>query len=122
MVQSLLVINSLLTVPFGVAALLAPAAVFAQFGVPLDAGGSLVARGYAATLIGYGTALWLLRRTPGTGISRPLLLSLVFFNGIEAVIQGAAGLEGLARPIIFANVALHGVVFAACLYAYFTRK
>ncbi|MGE0313385.1 MAG: hypothetical protein AB7P21_17380 [Lautropia sp.] len=121
MIKLLLIVNTLLTFPFGVAALAAPAEVFAQFGVKLDAGGSLVARGYAATLVGYGLALWLLRDAGEAKVTRPLLLSLVAFNAIEAIIQGLAGVQGIAMPIIFANAALHAVVCAACGYAYLRR-
>jgi hypothetical protein len=45
----------------------------------------------------------------------------VAFNAIEAVIQGVAGAEGLAAPVIFANVVLHGLVCGACAYAYFKQ-
>lgn len=118
MVKPLLIVNTLLTLPFGVAALAAPAEVFAQFGLKLDPGGSLIARGYSATLVGYGLVLWLLRHTGERNVIKPLLLSLVAFNGIEAVIQGVAGAQGLALPIIFANAGLHGLVCGACLFAY----
>ncbi|GAA4409911.1 hypothetical protein [Quisquiliibacterium transsilvanicum] len=118
MVKLLLVINTLLTLPFGIDALAAPAEVFAQFGLKLDAGGALVARGYAAALVGYGLLLWLLRHTRDRAVARPLLLSMVAFNGIEAVIQGLAGVQGTALPVILANVVVHGLVCAACLYAY----
>lgn len=122
MVKWLLVLNTLLTLPFGIAALAAPVEVFARFGLELEPGGALVARGYAAALVGYGLALWLLRHTRDRAVARPLLLSLVAFNGIEAVVQGAAGVQGIALPVIFANVALHGLVCAACLYAYLKKS
>jgi hypothetical protein len=121
MVKLLLIVNTLLTFPFGIAALAAPVQVFAQFGIELDPGGALIARGYAATLIGYGLALWSLRHFTETRFLKPLLISLVAFNAIEAVIQGVAGAEGLAAPVIFANVVLHGLVCGACAYAYFKQ-
>jgi hypothetical protein len=117
----LLIVNTLLTLPFGIAALAAPVQVFAQFGLKLDFGGALIARGYAATLIGYGLVLWLLRNTTETTVVKPLLISLVAFNAIEAVIQGVAGAEGIASPVIFTNVVLHGLVCGACAYAYFKQ-
>lgn len=118
MVRSLLLVNTLLTLPFGLAALVAPVEVFAQFGVALDAGGALVARGYAATLIGYGLALWRLRSVTDASVVRTLLLSLVAFNLIEAVIQGLAGLQGVAAAMIFGNVLIHAGVGAACGFGY----
>jgi hypothetical protein len=55
MVRLLFIVNTLLTLPFGVLALAAPSALFAQFGIQLDAGGALIARGYGATLVAFGT-------------------------------------------------------------------
>lgn len=121
MVKLLLIINTLLTLPFGIAALIAPVAVFTQFGVKLDPGGALVARGYAATLVGYGLMLWQMRRSPEAKVAKPLLVSLIVFNLIETVVQGIAGVQSVALPVIFANVALHGLVCAACAYAYFKQ-
>lgn len=118
MLTPLLIVNALLTLPFGLATLAAPALVFAQFGLRLDPAAALVARGYAATLVGYGLAVWSLRRSRDRAITRPLLLSLVAFNGIEAIIQGVAGAEGLALPVIFVTVVIHAVLCGACGYAY----
>jgi hypothetical protein len=44
-VKGLFIANALLTFPFGVAALAAPAPLFAQFGLRLDATAQLIARG-----------------------------------------------------------------------------
>ena len=121
MVKLLLIINTLLTLPFGVVALAAPVEVFAQFGLSLDPGGALVARGYSATLIAYGLSLWMLRGTTDATTTRVLLISVVVFNAVEAVIQGVAGAQGIALPVIFGNVALHAAVCIVCLIAYFRR-
>ena len=117
MVKFLLVLNTLLTLPFGVIALASPGGLFAQFGLQLDPAGTLMARGYAATLVGYGLALLLLRNTADPRTAKVLLWSLVPFNAIESVIQGIAGMQGVAQPIILANAALHGIVGILCLAA-----
>ena len=117
MVKFLLVLNTLLTLPFGVIALASPGALFAQFGLQLDPAGTLIARGYAATLVGYGLALLLLRTTADPRTAKVLLWSLVLFNAIESVIQGIAGMQGVAQPIILANAALHGIVGILCVAA-----
>ena len=117
MVKFLLFLNTLLTLPFGVIALAVPEVLFAQFGLRLDAAGTLVARGYAATLVGYGLTLLLLRNTAEPRTAKVLLWSLVLFNAIEAVVQGIAGVQGVAQPIILANAALHGIVGIACFAA-----
>ena len=110
MVKALFIVNALLTFPFGVLALAAPAALFAQFGLRLDAAAALIARGYGATLVAYGVVLFLERQSTDGRTVRAFLLSMVLFNAIEAVIQGIAGTQGVAAAIIFANVAIHAVV------------
>jgi hypothetical protein len=118
MIRALFIANALLTLPFALAALAAPAPVFAQFGVVLDPGGQLIARGYAATLLGYGLVIFLLRNTTDTGVIRAFLLSMALFNAVEAVIQGVAGAQGVAASMIFGNVALHAVLAVLCLAAW----
>jgi len=117
MVKFLFVLNTLLTLPFGIVALAIPGVLFAQFGLQLDAAGLLIARGYAATLVGYGLSVFLMRNTDDARTEKVLLSSLALFNAIEAIVQGVAGMQGIAQPIIFANVAMHGVVSVACLFA-----
>lgn len=117
MVRSLLLLNTLLTLPFGVVALVAPGALFGQFGLQLDSAGTLLARGYGATLVAYGLALWLLRNATEPRTTAVLLWSLVAFNAIESAIQAVAGMQGVAQPIILANAALHGVVAVLCVVA-----
>ena len=117
MVRILLYLNILLTLPFGIAALVNPDGLFSEFGLFLDAAGSLVARGYGATLVGFGTSLLLLRKTTDPGVVRSLVVALFLFNLIEATIQGIAGLHGVAHTVIFLNVSLHGSVAVTCLVA-----
>jgi hypothetical protein len=117
MVKFLFLLNTLLTLPLGIIALASPGVLFAQFGLQLDAAGTLIARGYAATLVGYGLALLLLRNTEDPRTAQVLLWSLVLFNAIESAIQGIAGIQGVAQPIILADAALHGIVSILCVAA-----
>jgi hypothetical protein len=118
MVKILLIVNALLTLPFGVFALIMPLPVFAQFGVQLNDAGALVARGYGATLVGYGLLQFLLRESTNRDLVRSLLLSMAVFNTIEAIIQGAAGVQGVATKVIFGNVVIHAVVAVFCVVAW----
>jgi hypothetical protein len=109
-VKSLFILNALLTFPFGVFALAAPASLFARFGIQLDAAGELIARGYGATLVAYGALLYLERQSADRRTVRHCLLSMVLFNVIETVIQGVAGVQGIAAAMIVGTVAIHAVV------------
>lgn len=121
-VKSLFVLNALLTFPFGVLALAAPAPLFAGFGIQLDAGGELIARGYGATLVAYGLVLYLERQSRDRRTVRAFLLSMALFNAIETVIQGVAGVQGIAAPMIFGTVTIHAVVTVLSAIALFNQQ
>lgn len=121
-VKRLLIVNALLTFPFGVVALAAPAAVFAQFGLQLDAGAALIARGYGATLVAYGVVLYLGRQSADPRMVRAFLVSIALFNAIEAVIQGIAGARGIAAAMIFGTVAIHAVVAVLSVIALYRHE
>lgn len=118
----LFLVNGLLTLPLGILALIAPAEFFSPFGITLDVEAQLVARGYAATLIGYGMIYLSLRSRSEAGLVKPLLLAAVVFNSIEAIIQAAAGAQGIVLPIIWGTVAIHGLLALFCGYSYITYK
>lgn len=120
MIKILFVINLLLTLPFGLIALIIPATIFAGFGVNLDAGGQLIARGYSATLIGYGLLFYFLRNSEDVSVRKSLLFSAFTFNLIEAVIQGLAGFSAITSSMIWGNVVAHSVVAILCFYSYFS--
>ena len=121
MKKFLLIANAVLTLPFGIAALISPGAVFSGFGISLDPGAQLIARGYAAACIGYGLVFLLLRGTPDTNVIRVLFLASLFFNAIEAVIQGMAGTAGVASAAIWVTVAAHVVMALISVMALIRR-
>jgi hypothetical protein len=117
MTRVLFLVNALLTLPFGLVALFAPAAIFAGFGLTLDPGGALVARGYAATCLGYGVVFLLLRKTTEPAVTRALLAAAVIFNLVETVIQGTAAQAGTAQPVIWVTVGAHALTASLCAVA-----
>lgn len=117
MTRIIFIISAFQTFPFGLGAILFPGDLFSQFGVSLDPAGELIARGYGATLIGFGLVLWGLRNIQVPATQRWLLIGLILFNAIEATIQLVSGLEAVAQPIIFGNVGLHAGMAIASLVA-----
>ncbi len=114
MIRKLAVVNALLTVPFGIAAFVSPVPVFALFGVHLDGGGELVARGYAATCLGYGLTLWALRAVREPAQARAMVIAMTVFNALEALAQGSAAMQGIAAGGIWVTVGAHAVVTVWC--------
>lgn len=122
MSKVIFIISAVQTFPIGIGAVLIPGKLFSQFGVSLDPAGELIARGYGATLIGFGLVLWGLRNVQLPAAQRWLLIGLTFFNAIEATIQFMAGVAGIAQPIIFGNVGLHTAMVVASLVALLQSK
>jgi len=122
MIRVLFIINALLTIPFGILALIAPEALFLKFGMDLPPAGVLVARGYAATLISYGLVLFLMRNTTDRSALKAFLYSMAIFNLIETIIQGIAGTRGVANAMIWGTAVTHSGIFALCVIAIARRK
>ena len=113
MAKPLFIANAVLTLPFGIVGLIIPGPVFALFGIDLDPGGQLIARGYAATLLGYGTAFAVVRNAAADGqptTLRGLLLASALFNLAETVIPAIGGAGGLTSALVWVTVAAHGVI------------
>ena len=97
--------------------LLFPTQLFAQFGINLDPGGALVARGYATVLIAYGLLLYSMRNSTDMTILRPFVYSMIVFNLLEFVIQSTAGIQGITSEMIWGTVITHGCVFLLSVFA-----
>lgn len=62
-VKPVLVINSIMAVPTGIACILAPASLLDLYGVALPPMGLVVYQFWGVTLFGLGMLTWLLRNT-----------------------------------------------------------
>ena len=111
-------LNAALTLPFGVLGLVAPCPLFAPFDISLDASGELIARGYAATLFGFGLLYWVLRKTTDRMVARAMLGAGLSFNAIEVLIQTQAALSGVAAGVIWVTVGAHAAMILLCVAAF----
>jgi hypothetical protein len=117
MIKKLFIANAILTIPFAIGGLLAPAPVFAPFGVTLDAGGALIARGYASTLMAYVILLFMSRNTSDAKALTAFLVSMTIFNMLEFAVQLLAFLQKVAAAPILATVIVHGILTILCALA-----
>jgi hypothetical protein len=122
MYKFLFIANAVLTLPFGIAGLIAPVAVFSGFGIALDPGAQLIARGYAATSIGYGIIFLFLRENSNPTVSKALLSASILFNLIEALIQGIGGTAGTASPAIWGTVSAHAIMTLLGILAFLKQN
>jgi hypothetical protein len=109
-IKHLALADGLLILSFGVPAFVAPVAIFAPISVQLDPAAAVIARGYAATLIGYGWALFGLRSSRDAGVIRTLLVSMLLFNALEIALQSAALLAGYLGQMAIATITAHAAL------------
>lgn len=110
MYKFLAIVNAAIVLSFAASALVAPEVIFALFGIRLNGFGAVVARGYAAALIGYGLMMWFVRNVEAMDMRQQVLLTGFIVNGAEVFIQLFARLNGLAERVIWLSVFMH-----ACL-------
>jgi len=101
--------TALLTLPFGIATLIAPGFVFAQFGMALDPVAQGVARGYGATALAVGFAALLLRGAEERPVQRGFLIAALVFNLAELAAQGMIWHDGLANGQILGTIGGHAI-------------
>jgi hypothetical protein len=102
-------LNAILVLPFGIAALIAPAFVFSNFGMTMDAVASGIARGYAATALGYSLIFLMLRNTTTRETVVALLFGSLVFNTVELLVQIPLFLQGLANAMIWTTIIGHAL-------------
>jgi hypothetical protein len=103
-------LNALMVIPFGISALIAPAYVFAQFGIAVDAATSGIVRGYGATALGYGIVLLLLRNAEDADDRRAVLSGSLVFNLLEVLLQVPLYANGLASSMIWVTICGHALL------------
>jgi hypothetical protein len=96
---------------FGFSLLIAPNPFLTLFGCPLDMHGALVARTFAASLLGSAAMHMGLRTVPlTTTVWRPVLVSNIIFNGISAIIMSIGVLQGAMHMLGILPVLLNLVL------------
>jgi hypothetical protein len=115
--ETLLTIAAVIAIAFGLAFVVAPALVLAQYGIAVTPAVILMARFFGATLLNVGFILFLVRRVtePRTrlGIVRGSLMGAVF--GLIVAIHGQR--TGVVNSLGWSTVAIYGLLTLG--YAYF---
>lgn len=116
------ILNTALTIPFGIGAYLAPGRAFTPFGFSLDATGVMLAKGYASTSLGFGLAYWFTRNVSDASVSRGLLVGSLAFNTMEAALQLPVAIQGIAKAPIWVTAGAHTVLALLSLVALFKSR
>ena len=100
-----LVVKAIVSLGFGIALVLVPAALMSLYGVTLDADGALMGRFLGACLIGIGLICWLDRRVADDAL-RGITLSLFVGDTIGFISALVAQLSGLMNALGWIVVAI----------------
>jgi len=103
--SNFLVVKAVISLVFGIASLLAPAAMVGLFGGTLDASGTYMTRLLGACLIGIGLICWLARNAEPQAL-QGITLALFIGDTIGFIVALLAQLSGLFDPLNWVNVVI----------------
>jgi hypothetical protein len=95
----------------------APKFVFEQFGIAIEGAATGVARGYAATALGWGITAFLMRNVADRPARRAFLLGAIAFNAAEVALQVPMYFQGLTNATILITIFGHAVCAALSIAA-----
>ncbi|MFH1183801.1 MAG: hypothetical protein V1755_02030 [Chloroflexota bacterium] len=110
--STLLLLNAILSIAFGLAFVLAPAAVGMMYELPSTPGGDLASRLLGAELLGAGLLSWLARNMSLADLRKAVLPALLLPTVVElivsimAMLSGVLGSSGWSSVVIYLLFAL----------------
>ena len=105
--NTLMVINAIVALVFGIALVLAPAQLLALYAMTMGAGGILVTQLFGAALIGFGVLTWLARNAGASDARNAILLALFVSDAVGFVTALRGQLAGVANALGWSTVALY---------------
>jgi len=118
--NTLLVINAILAVVFGLAFVLAPTATGTLYGVgvtPQDPVSKYLAQLLGAAFIGVVVVTWMARKAAASDALRAIVLAYFISNSIAFIVALIAQLAGVVNALGWFSVAIY--LLLALGYAYF---
>jgi ABC-type transport system involved in multi-copper enzyme maturation permease subunit len=103
--SNFLVVKAVISLAFGIAFALIPAAAMSLYGVTLDPAGIVMARYFGACLIGIGLICWLDRSADPQAL-QGITLALCIGDTVGFIVALQAQLSGLNNALGWANVVL----------------
>ena len=115
--NTLLVINAILAVVFGLAFLLAPTATSTLYGNTLDPVSKYLGQLLGAAFIGVGIVTWMARKAAASDALRAIVLAYFIANSISFIVALINQLAGVVNALGWSSVAIY--LLFALGYAYF---
>lgn len=115
--NTLLVINAIIAVVFGLAFVLAPTATGTLYGVAPDPVSKYLAQLLGAAFIGVVVVTWMARKAAASDALRAIVLAYFISNSIAFIVALIAQLAGVVNALGWFSVAIY--LLLALGYAYF---
>jgi len=115
--RSLFIVNTIIALPFGVGAVLAPKAFLSLYGATLDPAGSLTMQFAGVPLIGIGLLTWLARNATESETRRAIVLALLITDIVGFIVALLGQLYGVLNVLGWSTVGIY--LLLALGYGYF---
>jgi hypothetical protein len=115
-VKMLLAIASVITELYGIAFLLIPKTVDAQFGITPDAATILANRFLGAALLALGVIGWIVRVTTDRTALRGLLIGLSVGSAVGVLVAIWGIIRGITNAMGWSTVVIFGLLLAGYVY------
>src|SRR5262245_35258248 len=115
--KTLLIIATVIFIPFGVGLLIAAGPLMSFYGLMLDQDANVVAQIFGAALIGYCAMNWTARNASSSESQRAIVLNNFLFHVIALFPAFFATVSGVLNGLGWSSVIIH--VFLAGGFGYF---
>jgi len=120
--KTLLIINTIVALLFGLAFVFWPELLMTYYGITLSAGGAVIARLFGAALLGYAVLTWAARNADDSVARKAIVLSLFIGDAIGFVIALLAQFSGAVNSLGWSTVAVYLLLALAFMYFLFKKN
>jgi hypothetical protein len=119
--NTLMVINTVISAVFGIAFVLVPAQVLQLYGITADAPFKMVGQLFGAALIGFAVLTWSARSAADSVARRAIVLALFVGDGIGFIVALVGQLAGVVNALGWSTVIIYLLLAVGFGYIQFTQ-
>jgi hypothetical protein len=116
-IKTLMIINAIVAVVFGIAFILVPAQMSSLYGVTADEPQKYIGQLFGAALIGFAILTWSARNAADSDARKAIVLALFIGDGIGFIIALIAQLGNVVNEVGWSTVAIYLIL--ALWWGYF---
>ena len=120
--RTLLGINAIFALLFGLGFLFAPESSLSAYGATVDAELSQMARFFGSAMLGYALLTWLARDAQESEARRAIILSLILSFAVGFIVALQGQLSGVVNTLGWFTVALYLFFVLGYGYSLFAKK